>query len=128
MSSRFAKDLIVKNQILADQKKLEEKASKEWHSKFGYLLDFDKMVIEEAKERGMTEEEFRRITVKRKDKTMHKNLQNFDIKPSGKIPVASSGYVGWRSQNNIDRLVGPLHVDRKYTLPQEISQKHILLG
>lgn len=49
------------------------------------------MVIEEAKERGMTEEEFRRITVKRKDKTMHKNLQNFDIKPSGKIPVASSG-------------------------------------
>ncbi|CAH0547972.1 unnamed protein product [Brassicogethes aeneus] len=37
-------NLIVKYQILAAQNVLEEKAIKEYHDKWGFLLDFDKRI------------------------------------------------------------------------------------
>ncbi|KAH1001412.1 hypothetical protein HUJ04_005438 [Dendroctonus ponderosae] len=61
-------NFIVNSEILKTQNCIENKARKEWKAKWGFYLDLDKIIIDEAKQRGLSESEYKRIVIKKKPK------------------------------------------------------------
>ncbi|KYB28965.1 hypothetical protein TcasGA2_TC003295 [Tribolium castaneum] len=121
-------DLVKRNEVLKSLVTLEEKARRDWHHKWGFLLDFDKFVLEEAFKHGISEEEYRRWTVRRKNKTRALDYI-WDLKPSANVPKTSSGMVGWRSalEHRLER-TGPLYISPVSTLPPKERNSCIMLG
>ncbi|XP_068917047.1 uncharacterized protein [Tenebrio molitor] len=82
-------DLVAKNDILKALVVLEDKARRDWHRKWGFLLNFDQMILEEAAKSNVSEEEYRRRTVERKNNT--KGLDFVcDVKMAESVPQTSS--------------------------------------
>ncbi|XP_044270105.1 uncharacterized protein C20orf85-like [Tribolium madens] len=121
-------DLVKRNEVLKSLVTLEEKARHDWHRKWGFLLDFDKFVLEEAAKHGISVEEFRRWTVRRKNKTKALDYI-WDLEPATNVPKTSSGMVGWRSapKHRLER-TGPLYVSPVTTLPPKERYSCIMLG
>ncbi|XP_018325755.1 uncharacterized protein LOC108737418 [Agrilus planipennis] len=107
---------------------LEEKASKEWEEKWGFIKDFEKLCIEVAAKRGISEEEYKRMTKMKYRSTNNgslslgnaaatKEMGECDVKPSGPVPKTTSGFIGWRSSdfsNNLEKF--PMYVSPRHTL------------
>ncbi|KAJ8924836.1 hypothetical protein NQ315_000990 [Exocentrus adspersus] len=121
-------DLVAGNEVLKAQEILEEKARRDWPRKWGFYLEFDQFCLEEAKKRGYTEKDYRRMTVKKKPK---RRLES-DIWPPAppkEVPQLSSGFVGWRSGPNYSlEKLGPLYISPRRTLPYEPPYRCIMLG
>ncbi|KAJ3664077.1 hypothetical protein Zmor_008275 [Zophobas morio] len=83
-------DLVKRNEVLKAQVFLEEKARREWNRKWGFLLNFDKIVLEEARKQGVSEADYRRWTVRRKSKSRTVD-ETWDVKTSESFPKTSSG-------------------------------------
>ncbi|CAH1112628.1 unnamed protein product [Psylliodes chrysocephalus] len=124
------KNLNVEINILNAQEVLEEKARKEWPQKWGFLLDFPKILLEEAAKRGISEEKYRQTMNRKKIKCIpYEKTITTCIEPTDYIPKTSSGYVGWRceSKYTLEKL-GPLYVSPKHTLPYQPPYNCIMLG
>ncbi|XP_018569482.1 uncharacterized protein C20orf85 homolog [Anoplophora glabripennis] len=121
-------DLVARNEVLKAQEILEEKARREWPAKWGFYLNFDKFCLEEATKRGYSEEDYRRMTVKKKSKH---NIER-DIWPPAPpkpVPILSSGFAGWRSGPNYSlEKFGSLYISPRHTLPYEPPYRCIILG
>ncbi|CAH1367692.1 hypothetical protein MTP99_008962 [Tenebrio molitor] len=121
-------DLVAKNDILKALVVLEDKARRDWHRKWGFLLNFDQMILEEAAKSNVSEEEYRRRTVERKNNT--KGLDFVcDVKMAESVPQTSSAVIGWRSRPE-DRLerTGDFYISPLQTLPPKEHATCIFLG
>ncbi|XP_066250504.1 ciliary microtubule inner protein 1-like [Euwallacea similis] len=122
------RDLVVQYEILKSQTLLEEKACREWPRKWGFYLDFDKLMLDEAARRGISEEEYRRRTEIRKPRGPSEP-DILPIKPAQGVPVTSTGMVGWRASKEYSlEKFGPLYISPKHTLPYDLAPSSIFLG
>lgn len=70
---------------------MEIKAAKQWPQKWGFLLDFDKLLADEARKRGITPDEYRKRTEKRKRKgSVEPDI--WKVIPSDHVPQTSTGW------------------------------------
>ncbi|XP_072386955.1 uncharacterized protein [Diabrotica undecimpunctata] len=123
-------DYVIQTNILKSLEVLEDKARKEWHDKWGFYLEFPKIILEEASKLGYSEEQYKKIT--RRGKKMEMNyLEDVIIsaEATDAVPTTSSAFVGWRSDRKYSlEKFGPLYVSPKHTLPYEPPSYCIKLG
>ncbi|CAG9769858.1 unnamed protein product [Ceutorhynchus assimilis] len=121
-------DLVVKYEVLKAQNALEEKARNEWGFKWSFYLDFDKILLKKAAERGLSEAEYKKRTVLRKPKgSVEPNI--WKVEPAKFMPDTTIGMVGWRAQEEYSlEKFGRMYISPKYTLPYEPPLNSIFLG
>ncbi|RZC42148.1 LLC1 domain containing protein [Asbolus verrucosus] len=121
-------DLVKRNDILKALVVLEEKAGREWNQRWGFFQSLNELCVEEAAKQGVSEEEYRRWTVRRKSKTKALDFI-WDLKMAESVPKTSSAMVGWRShpEHSLERM-GRLYISPLHTLPPKEHVSHILLG
>ncbi|KAJ8982685.1 hypothetical protein NQ317_013157 [Molorchus minor] len=84
-------DLVAQNEILKAQEILEEKAAREWMSKWGFYLDFDKICIIEAQKMGYSKEDYIRMKMKRKTEKYDEDFI-WEPVPSKNVPNTTTEY------------------------------------
>ncbi|XP_066155165.1 ciliary microtubule inner protein 1-like [Euwallacea fornicatus] len=121
-------DLVVQYEILKSQTLLEEKACREWPRKWGFYLDFDKLILHEAAKCGISEKEYRKRTEIRKPRGPSEP-DIWPIEPAERVPVTSTNVVGWRASKEYSlEKFGPLYISPKHTLPCDPAPSSIFLG
>ncbi|XP_044745758.1 uncharacterized protein LOC123307489 [Coccinella septempunctata] len=124
----MADNPVDKLNILKEQSRKERKARVNWQRKWGYHLDFKRIIKEEAEKLGFTEEEFYEKVSFKKPQPKYDSI-GWDIEEAGGVPRTSSGVIGWRGDLKYSlEKVGPMFVSPLHTMPKKEKQNFIILG
>ncbi|XP_075225212.1 uncharacterized protein LOC142326519 [Lycorma delicatula] len=135
---RNALDLAKNDGKYQEMIKMQEFAQAAWEEKWGFMKheEIEKIYREEAIKRNLDEDFIEKRRLKYHRKTSE--FPSLSLKPSGPVPMLSSGFAGWRSSDPECSLeiVGPLYVSPRLSidpppLENDIdlkNQKFIILG
>ncbi|XP_060535559.1 uncharacterized protein LOC132707654, partial [Cylas formicarius] len=111
-----------------EQAVLEERARNGWKRKWGFYLEFDQICVEEARNAGLTGDEYKRRT--RSQNKQAEETGGGDFGPAcDRCPRTTAGFIGWRAkQKDALEKFGPLYVSPKATMRPMQSYSCIILG
>ncbi|KAL1517502.1 hypothetical protein ABEB36_001260 [Hypothenemus hampei] len=122
------RDIRFKYEILKELTLVEGAARREWPGKWGFLLTFNEILLEEASKRGISKQEYLHRSQFRKPKGFSEP-PIWPARVQRPFPETTTGMIGWRScADCLLEKFGPLYRSPKYTLPFEQGYSKIFLG